>query len=128
MSHYRFFFHPVRYTSFGLAVCEAMHVGLPIVALSVTEMPTVLQHGVSGYLDVYPERLMRHMARLLANPEEARRLGEGARAVARRRFNLDRFVADWDRTIAEWVALKGSSNPSARSRTSSHTGMVCAAE
>ncbi|MDF2460574.1 MAG: hypothetical protein K0S79_2990, partial [Nitrospira sp.] len=76
MSRYRFFFHPVRYTSFGLAVCEAMRIGLPIVAWSVTEMPTVLQDGVSGYLGNDPGRLMQRMALLLADPEEARRLGE----------------------------------------------------
>ena len=29
MSRYRFFFNPIRYTSMGLAVIEAMMVGLP---------------------------------------------------------------------------------------------------
>jgi glycosyltransferase involved in cell wall biosynthesis len=58
MSRYRFFFHPVRYTSFGLAVCEAMRIGLPIVAWSVTEMPAVLQDGISGYLGNDPDRLL----------------------------------------------------------------------
>ncbi|MFL5778183.1 MAG: glycosyltransferase, partial [Chloroflexota bacterium] len=33
MAGYRFFFHPARYTSLGLAVIEAMLVGLPVVAL-----------------------------------------------------------------------------------------------
>ena len=27
---YRFFFNPIRYTSLGLAVCEAMMIGMPI--------------------------------------------------------------------------------------------------
>ncbi|MCY7277966.1 MAG: glycosyltransferase family 1 protein, partial [Phormidesmis sp. CAN_BIN44] len=31
LTQYRFFFNPIRYTSMGLAVCEAMMLGLPIV-------------------------------------------------------------------------------------------------
>ncbi len=37
-ARYRFFFNPIRYTSLGLAVIEAMMVGMPIVALATTEM------------------------------------------------------------------------------------------
>ena len=36
MARYRFFFNPIRYTSLGLAVVEAMTAGLPIVALATT--------------------------------------------------------------------------------------------
>lgn len=35
---YRFFFNSIRYTSMGLAVCEAMSYGMPIVGLATTEM------------------------------------------------------------------------------------------
>jgi hypothetical protein len=31
MARYRFFFNPIRYTSLGLAIIEAMMVGLPVV-------------------------------------------------------------------------------------------------
>ena len=121
MSRYRFFFHPVRYTSFGLAVCEAMMIGLPIVALPVTEMPIVLRDGVSGVLESDEDRLMQRMAVLLADRTEARRLGEEARAVARSRFSLERFVADWDRTLGEFTA--GSRTPFL-----SRTGIPCVAK
>ena len=40
-SHYRFFFNPIRYTSLGLAVCEAMMIGMPIIGLATTEMAAV---------------------------------------------------------------------------------------
>ena len=42
MAAYRFYFHPVRYTSLGLSLCEAMTVGLPVVGLATTELPTVI--------------------------------------------------------------------------------------
>lgn len=103
VARYRFFLHPIRYTSLGLAACEAMMLGLPVVALATTEMATVVDNGVSGWVDTDVGRLIGHMRDLLADPGAARRLGEGARRTARRRFSIDRFVADWDaafRTVA----------------------------
>ncbi|MFL6719239.1 MAG: glycosyltransferase, partial [Burkholderiaceae bacterium] len=41
-AQYRFLFNPIRYTSLGLAVLEAMMVGLPVVALATTEVSTVI--------------------------------------------------------------------------------------
>jgi hypothetical protein len=35
------------------------------------------------------------MRRLLADPDEARRLGEAARRTALARFNIERFVREW---------------------------------
>lgn len=101
LGRYRFFFNPIRYTSLGLAVCEAMMIGLPIVGLATTEMSTAVIDGVNGFVDTDPGRLMLHMRRLLAEPEEARALAEGARRIARARFGIARFVADWNRVFAE---------------------------
>lgn len=94
--HYRFVFNPIRYTSLGLAICEAMMVGMPIIGLATTEMVTAVENGVSGYVDTDVNRLVEHMHHLLADPAEARRLGEGARRQALKRFNIQRFVSDWN--------------------------------
>jgi hypothetical protein len=99
-ARYRFFFNPIRYTSMGLAVCEAMMLGMPIVGLATTEMATAVENGVSGYVDTDPRRLIDMMRDLLRDPAEARRLGEGARRAAISRFNLDRFLRDWDDAFA----------------------------
>lgn len=94
-SQYRFFFHPVRYTSLGLAVCEAMLLGMPIVGLATTELPTVIRNGENGYVDTDAGRLVDAMQWLLDDFDAARRLGEQARRDATRRFGIGRFVADW---------------------------------
>ena len=99
VARYRFFFNPIRYTSLGLAVLEVMMIGVPIVGLATTEMVTTIENGVSGYLDTDVRRLVERMRDLLADPSEARRLGEGARRVARERFGIERFAADWDAAI-----------------------------
>jgi glycosyltransferase involved in cell wall biosynthesis len=105
-ARYRFFFHPIRYTSMGLAVCEAMMLGVPVVGLATTEMAMAVENGVSGYVDTSLERLISRMRHLLANPAEARRLGEGARRRALQRFQIDRFIRDWDQTFHSVVAAK----------------------
>jgi hypothetical protein len=98
-ARYRFFFNPIRYTSLGLAVLEAMMIGLPVVALATSEMVTVIQDGVNGFIDTNPARLVEKMRELLADPELACRLGEGARQTALERFNIKRFARDWDETF-----------------------------
>ncbi len=99
-ARYRFFFNPIRYTSLGLAVCEAMMIGMPVIGLATTEMVTAVENGISGYVDTDIERLVERMKSLLADPAEAKRLGEGARAAAQERFNIHRFIRDWDEAFA----------------------------
>ncbi|CAN5704413.1 glycosyltransferase family 4 protein [soil metagenome] len=96
---YRFFFHPIRYTSLGLAVCEAMMLGLPVVGLATTELVTVVDDGHSGYVHTDPDVLVGRVRDLLADADLARALGDQGRRVAQRRFGIDRFVADWDQTL-----------------------------
>jgi glycosyltransferase involved in cell wall biosynthesis len=100
MARYRFFFNPIRYTSMGLAVIEAMMTGLPVVALATTEMATVIRDGASGYADTDIGKLIGHMRALLADRAAARALGEAARRYALERFAIGRFVADWEDALA----------------------------
>jgi len=104
---YRFFFNPIRYTSLGLSVIEAMHVGLPILGLATTEMPTVITNGVNGWLDTRPDRLVDVARQLMADPDLARRWGEAARATATERFGIERFVADWMRLFERVAGSAG---------------------
>jgi hypothetical protein len=100
MADYRFLFSPIRYTSLPLAVIEAMTIGMPVIALATTELPTVIENGKSGYVSCNIEKLVEHMRELLDNQAEARRLGEHAKEVARSRFGLDRFIREWNAAFA----------------------------
>lgn len=99
MAEHRFFFNPIRYTSLGLAVVEAMMIGLPIVGLATTELVTVVSNGDNGIVDTRLDRLADAMRSLLADPAEAHRLGAAARATALERFGIGRFVADWEAAL-----------------------------
>ncbi|PTX94842.1 LPS biosynthesis transferase [Verrucomicrobia bacterium LW23] len=105
LSHYRFFFNPIRYTSMGLAVCEAMAVGLPIVGFATTEMATAIPNGVAGFVDTKYERLLPRMKELLYDKALAVHLGNGAHRIARERFSIDRFVRDWCQVFAEVTGI-----------------------
>lgn len=104
MARYRFYFHPIRWTSLGLAAIEAMSVGLPLVGLATTELVTIIRNGEHGYIDTDPARLVAAMQALLDDPAEAARLGAGARRMALERFGIERFVADWLAVFAEATA------------------------
>lgn len=95
MARHRFFFNPIRYTSLGLSVIEAMMVGLPVVGLATTELPTVIRNGENGFVDTRIERLVAAMQALLRDPAQAAHLGAAARRTALERFGIERFVADW---------------------------------
>lgn len=101
MAAQRFFFHPVRYTSLGLALIEAMLVGQPVVGLATTELATVIRSGENGFIDNRPAALADAMQQLLRDPALARSWGERGRQLARERFGIDRFVADWMQAIHE---------------------------
>jgi glycosyltransferase involved in cell wall biosynthesis len=105
-ARYRLLFNPIRYTSMGLAVIEAMMVGLPVVALATTEMVTVIKDGVNGFIGTDVAALVSRMRFLLQNPEEARRLGAQARKTALERFGIERFVADWNDAFLEVTGLR----------------------
>ena len=112
VARYRFLFSPIRYTSLPLAVIEAMTIGMPVVALATTELPTVIEDGVSGFVSCDPAVLIARMDQLLDDPELAHRIGANAREVARRRFGLERFAAGWDAAFVRAIDLRGVAAPS----------------
>jgi len=95
VSKYRFFFNPIRYTSLGLSVCEAMMTGIPIIGLATTEMPVTITNDYNGYIHTDIDFLIEKMKFLLVNPNKAKELGAGARETALRKFNIERFKQDW---------------------------------
>lgn len=110
ISKYRFFFNPIRYTSLGLAVCEAMMVGLPMIGLATTEMPVTVENDVSGYVHTNPQLLIEKMQQLLRDPDLARELGTGARRSALQKFDIARFSREWLETFQQ-VTSNAAASP-----------------
>ena len=105
-SKYRFFFNPIRYTSLGLAVLEAMMGGIPVVGLATTELSTVIRNGTNGFIHTDVDYLIDKMQQLLEDPKLAFRLGREGRHTALERFNIGRFALDWQKLFEEAAAGK----------------------
>ncbi|MEU5699174.1 glycosyltransferase [Streptomyces aurantiacus] len=100
MARCRLYLHPVRWTSLGLSLLEAMFLGMPVVALDTTEAREAVPADagvVSNRLDVLDEAVRA----FLADREHARRVGERARAAAQARYGVRRFLDDWEHLMKE---------------------------
>jgi glycosyltransferase involved in cell wall biosynthesis len=98
----RVYVHPLRWTSLGLSLIEAMHLGLPVVVLGTTEAPDAVPRDV-GVVSTNVDRLVAGMCDLIADPDRARQMGAAARLHALERFGLARFLRDWDLLLAAVV-------------------------
>jgi Glycosyl transferases group 1 len=96
----RVYVHPVRWTSLGLSLLEAMHLGMPVVALATTEAVEAVPPE-AGVLSTRPGRLWAAVRKFLHDEDAARLAGKAARAAALERYGLPRFLRDWDALLEE---------------------------
>ena len=104
ISGYRFMFSPIRHTSLGLGILEAMAAGVPVIGLATSELATVVSNGVNGFVHTDVEQVYDAGVELLDDRPPALRLGAAARRTVADRFALARFVDDWSRLLESAVA------------------------
>lgn len=96
----RAYLHPVRWTSLGLSLLEAMHLAMPVIALATTEVVQAVPPE-AGAVSTDVAVLLRAAQELMDDPDEARRRGVVARQVALERYGLERFLRRWDQVLAD---------------------------
>ncbi|GLZ12778.1 glycosyl transferase [Actinomadura sp. NBRC 104425] len=96
----RVYVHPYRWTSLGLALIEAMMLGMPVVALATTEAVEAVPPE-AGVLSTRVDALAAAARDLAGDPAKARQAGKHARAAAADRYGLPRFLRDWQRLLQE---------------------------
>jgi hypothetical protein len=99
----RVYVHTARWTSLGLSLVEAMHLGMPVVALGTTEAPFAVPPA-GGVVTTRREELVAAARRFVSAPQAAAEAGAAARAYALERYGLKRFLADWDALLASVTA------------------------
>jgi hypothetical protein len=97
------YLHPTRWTSLGLSLIEAMHLGMPVVGLATTEAAEAVPAS-AGVISTDVERLCAALREVAGNPKRAREQGEAARAYALERYGLDKFLRAWNARVAEVLA------------------------
>jgi glycosyltransferase involved in cell wall biosynthesis len=96
----RVYVHPVRWTSLGLCLLEAMQLGMPVVALATTEAVEAVPAG-AGVVSTRVDHLVDAVHSFRSDHALAGEYGRRARAAATRRYGLSRFLDDWDRLFKE---------------------------
>jgi L-malate glycosyltransferase len=94
--------------SFGLAIVEAMGMGLPVVATATEGAREIIEGEEAALLVAVSEheKMAASVLRLLDNEDERLRLGQLARAHARARFGLERMVEETEKIYLETVGTK----------------------
>jgi len=116
----RLYLHPLRWTSLGLALLEAMHLGMPVLALATTEASRAIPHG-AGLVSNDVDDLQKFARRLLDDPDDAYAMGIVAREAALQRYGLDKFLKAWDELLAELPkGTRRGSRPQPGTASASH--------
>jgi glycosyltransferase involved in cell wall biosynthesis len=106
-----------------LSVMEYMDAGLPTVATRVGGIPDLIDHGSEGLLvePQDPVGLGDAIARLLDDPDEARRMGERASERRRREFDIDVMVENLQSLYTDLYARTRRGRREAAARTGAAT-------
>jgi glycosyltransferase involved in cell wall biosynthesis len=103
MARRRAYLHPIRWTSLGLSLIEAMMLGLPVVAVAATEARRAVPAD-GGVVSADIDELRAAVRTFVADREAATLAGKAARAAALEHYGVERFLADWDRVLREVTA------------------------
>lgn len=99
----RVYVHLSRWTSLGLSLLEAMHLGMPVVALGTTEAPFAVPPA-AGVVTTRREEIYAAARHFVTSPQAAAEAGAAAREFVLQRYGLKRFLADWDAMLTAAVS------------------------
>jgi len=95
-----FVFHSV-YETFGMVVIQAMAAGKPIVTVSSTAIPEVVDDNITGVLvqPLNPEALSEAVLALIRDPDRRSQLGKNARVKAVDQFAWDDIARQYEMVL-----------------------------
>lgn len=93
----------------GLKVLQYMAAGLPVVANPVGVHVEMVHHGETGFLAETPDEWVRAIARLAADADLRRRMGEAGRRALEARYSVTAGLQRWQTLLDSLAALPARS-------------------
>ena len=103
MADFDLYLQPSLSESFGLAIVQAMGLGIPVVATNTGGIPEVVTTGKSGILVEArsPKLLAQAILELLRDNKKAKAMGKLAAEEAKIKFNLDDMIKETEKIYEE---------------------------
>jgi glycosyltransferase involved in cell wall biosynthesis len=94
----------------GIAICEALSAGLPVVAANAGGIPENVQPGIDGFLtENDPDEFADRIEFLISHETERKNMGEKARLNASG-FSIERMVSDFESFYSSVIERKADSS------------------
>jgi glycosyltransferase involved in cell wall biosynthesis len=97
------YLNPTMNTPMPRSRGEAMMTGTIPVSLRNHDVDMFIQNGVNGFYGDSAEGLAEHIAWLMKNEKQRKKISKKARLTALDIFNVDRYLANWSKLIAKLV-------------------------
>ena len=78
------------------SLLEAMSCGCAIVTTETCDIPSIIEHGVNGFMSNDETELRGYVEQLLGDKELAKTMGQAARKTIQEKFSEDRFIKEWN--------------------------------
>lgn len=98
LKNFDIYIQPSLSESFGLAIIQAMSLGIPIIASNTGGIPEVVTTGKSGLLVEAgkPQAISVAIIAMLRDPKRAKDMGELAREEVKIKFNMSDFIDEME--------------------------------
>lgn len=90
------FLNTTQYSPVPMALLEAMSCGCVVVSTNTCAIPEIITHGVNGFLSNDVNELREYIKLVNSDDKLREQISNNARQTILDRFNLDRFVANWN--------------------------------
>jgi hypothetical protein len=100
------FLNTSTFSPIPTSLLEAMACGCAVVSTATCMIPEIIENGVNGFISNDEEELKDKISYLLANPEEANRLGKHARQTIIEKFSEEKFINNWNQIFNKAYGFK----------------------
>lgn len=80
---------------------EAMATGMPVITKENPTIKQIINHGENGFIANTADEICDYLISLDKDIELARKIGQGARKTVLEKYNMDKFISEWEALFKE---------------------------